>query len=98
VLNNTAAKWLAEKGSDRKMGARPLARLIDNKIKSPLSRRVLFGDLVNGGRVGIDVADDDLTFTVTEIPKPLTKEEKKALRAQRASEKTNDITENQTNQ
>jgi ATP-dependent Clp protease ATP-binding subunit ClpA len=97
-LNNTAAKWLAEKGYDRKMGARPLARLIDNKIKSPLSRRVLFGDLVNGGRVGIDVADDDLTFTVTEIPKPLTKEEKKALRAQRASEKTNDITENQTNQ
>ncbi len=98
VLNNTAAKWLAEKGYDRKMGARPLARLIDNKIKSPLSRRVLFGDLVDGGRVGIDVADDDLTFTVSEIPKPLTKEEKKALRAQRAAEKTDDITENQTNQ
>jgi ATP-dependent Clp protease ATP-binding subunit ClpA len=98
VLNNAAAKWLAEKGYDRKMGARPLARLIDNKIKSPLSRRVLFGDLVDGGRVGIDVANDDLTFTVSEIPKPLTKEEKKALRAQRAAEKTDDITENQTNQ
>jgi ATP-dependent Clp protease ATP-binding subunit ClpA len=98
VLNATAAKWLAEKGYDRKMGARPLARLIDNKIKSPLSRRVLFGDLVDGGRVNVDIADDDLTFTVSEIPKPLTKEEKKALRAQRASEKTNDITENQTNQ
>ena len=98
VLNNSAAKWLAEKGYDKKMGARPLARLIDNKIKSPLSRRVLFGDLVDGGRVGIDVADDDLTFTVSEIPKPLTKEEKKALRAQRAAGKTDDITENQTNQ
>jgi len=98
VLNNTAAKWLAEKGYDRKMGARPLARLIDNKIKSPLSRRVLFGDLVDGGRVSIDIADDDLTFTVSEIPKPLTKEEKKALRAQRAAEKTNEITENQTDQ
>jgi ATP-dependent Clp protease ATP-binding subunit ClpA len=98
ILNNTAAKWLAEKGYDRKMGARPLARLIDNKIKSPLSRRVLFGDLVDGGRVSIDVAADDLTFTVTEIPKPLTKEERKALKAQRAAEKLNEITENQTNQ
>jgi ATP-dependent Clp protease ATP-binding subunit ClpA len=98
VLNATAAKWLAEKGYDRKMGARPLARLIDNKIKSPLSRRVLFGDLVDGGRVNVDIADDDLTFTVSEIPKPLTKEEKKALRAQRAAEKINDITENQTDQ
>ena len=98
VLNTAAAKWLAEKGYDRKMGARPLARLIDNKIKSPLSRRVLFGDLVDGGRVSVDVADNDLTFTVTEIPKPLTKEEKKALRAQRAAEKTDDLTENQTNQ
>jgi ATP-dependent Clp protease ATP-binding subunit ClpA len=96
VLNATAAKWLAEKGYDRKMGARPLARLIDNKIKSPLSRRVLFGDLVNGGRVSVDVANDDLEFTVSEIPKPLTKEEKKALRAQRAAEKLNEITENQT--
>ena len=98
VLNATAAKWLAEKGYDRKMGARPLARLIDNKIKSPLSRRVLFGDLVNGGRVNIDIANDDLTFTVSEIPKPLTKDEKKALRAQRAAEKLNEITEDQTNQ
>jgi ATP-dependent Clp protease ATP-binding subunit ClpA len=98
VLNTAAAKWLAEKGYDRKMGARPLARLIDNKIKSPLSRRVLFGDLVDGGRVNVDVENDDLTFTVSEIPKPLTKEERKALKAQRAAEKLNEITENQTNQ
>jgi ATP-dependent Clp protease ATP-binding subunit ClpA len=103
VLSNSAAKWLADKGYDRKMGARPLARLIDNKIKSPLSRRVLFGDLVDGGRVNIDIADNDLTFTVTEIPKPLTKEEKKALKAQKALEaekvkEQNDITEDQTNQ
>jgi hypothetical protein len=59
---------------------------------------VLFGDLVDGGRVNVDITDDDLTFTVSEIPKPLTKEEKKALRAQRAAEKADDITENQTNQ
>jgi ATP-dependent Clp protease ATP-binding subunit ClpA len=98
VLSNPAAKWLADKGYDRKMGARPLARLIDNKIKSPLSRRVLFGDLVDGGRVNIDIVDNDLSFTVSEIPKPLTKEEKKALKAQREADKADEITENQTNQ
>ena len=98
VLSNSAATWLADKGYDRKMGARPLARLIDNKIKSPLSRRVLFGDLVNGGRVNVEVIDNELTFTVVEIPKPLTKEERKALKAQRAAEKLNETTENQTDQ
>jgi ATP-dependent Clp protease ATP-binding subunit ClpA len=103
VLSNTAAKWLADKGYDRKMGARPLARLIDNKIKSPLSRRVLFGDLVDGGRVNVDIVEDDLAFTVSEIPKPMSKEERKALKAQRAVEaeaakEDIDATEDQTNQ
>jgi ATP-dependent Clp protease ATP-binding subunit ClpA len=84
VASSQAVKWLAEKGYDKKMGARPLARLIDQEIKSPLSRRVLFGDLVNGGRVTVDVVDDCLSFTVTEIPKPLTKEQKKLLRINKA--------------
>jgi ATP-dependent Clp protease ATP-binding subunit ClpA len=78
VTDKTATKWLAAKGYDSKMGARPLARLIDEKIKSPLSRRVLFGDLVDGGRVTVTVENDELTFTVTPIPKPETKEERKA--------------------
>jgi ATP-dependent Clp protease ATP-binding subunit ClpA len=86
VVNAKATRWLADRGYDKKMGARPLARIIDNEIKSPLSRRVLFGDLVNGGRVTVDIVDDKLDFTVVEIPKPLTKEEKKALRAQRNAE------------
>jgi ATP-dependent Clp protease ATP-binding subunit ClpA len=89
VVNAKATRWLADRGYDKKMGARPLARIIDNEIKSPLSRRVLFGDLVDGGRVTVDIVDDKLDFTVVEIPKPLTKEEKKALRAQR-----NSVTEN----
>jgi ATP-dependent Clp protease ATP-binding subunit ClpA len=80
VLDSKATKWLAVKGYDKKMGARPLARLIDNEVKSPLSRRILFGDLVDGGRVNITVEGDKLAFTVTELPKPLTKEEKKALK------------------
>ena len=99
VINAKATRWLADRGYDKKMGARPLARIIDNEIKSPLSRRVLFGDLVDGGRVTVDIVNDKLDFTVVEIPKPLTKEEKKALRAQRATKVEDDvITENQTNQ
>jgi ATP-dependent Clp protease ATP-binding subunit ClpA len=89
VVNAKATRWLADRGYDKKMGARPLARIIDNEIKSPLSRRVLFGDLVNGGRVTVDIVDDKLDFTVVEIPKPLTKEERKALKAQRIAEAAN---------
>ena len=74
-------KWLAKKGYDRKMGARPLARLIDNSIKSPMSRKVLFGELVDGGRVGIKIVNNQLDFNITPLTKPLTKEEKKALKA-----------------
>lgn len=98
VLSAAATNWLAERGYDKKMGARPLARLIDNKIKSPLSRRVLFGDLVDGGKVTVNVEDNDLTFTVSAMPKPLTKEERKARKAAKeAAEETNEITENETN-
>lgn len=82
LADDSAVKWLAIKGYDKKMGARPLARVIDNEIKSPLSRRVLFGDLVNGGRVIVSAKDKQLTFTVAEMPRPLTKEERKALKAQ----------------
>jgi ATP-dependent Clp protease ATP-binding subunit ClpA len=101
VLNAKSTRWLAERGYDKKMGARPLARLIDNEIKSPLSRRVLFGDLVNGGRITIDIVDDKLNFTVTELPKPLTKAERKALKAQKILEISpmdeNVVENNQTN-
>ncbi len=101
ALTSTANKWLAEKGYDKKMGARPLARIIDNKIKSPLSRRVLFGDLVNGGLVTVDIVDDDIAFTVEELPKPLTKAERKAMKAQKlleTVEEVSDVTSSQADQ
>lgn len=94
VANAEVIRWLANKGHDRKMGARPLARLIDTSIKSPLSRRVLFGDLVSGGRVLVTIVDDAPSFEVTEFPKPLTKEEKKAKRAARVLKTTPIINEN----
>jgi ATP-dependent Clp protease ATP-binding subunit ClpA len=62
------------------MGARPLARVIDNKIKTPLSKRVLFGDLVDGGIVDISIVENEPSFVVTPMPKPLTKAERKALK------------------
>ena len=93
--------WLADKGYSPKMGARPLGRVINNKIKSPLSKRVLFGDLVDGGRVSITIKDGDVDFTVTPLPKPLTKAERKALKAKAIEEKTQneqDSTNSQENQ
>jgi ATP-dependent Clp protease ATP-binding subunit ClpA len=80
IPSEESVKWLVENGYDKKMGARPLSRLIDNKVKSPLSRRVLFGDLVNGGNVHVVLADNDLQFDITERARPLTKQERKALK------------------
>jgi ATP-dependent Clp protease ATP-binding subunit ClpA len=77
VLNNESVKWLADKGYDKKMGARPLARVIDNKIKSPLSRKVLFGELKDGGLIEVTVVDDDLQFEISPL---MTKQQKKALK------------------
>ena len=80
--NAETVDWLASKGYSKKMGARPLGRVIDNKIKTPLSKRVLFGDLVEGGIVDISIVDDEPTFSVTPMPKPLTKAERKAIKQQ----------------
>jgi len=57
-----AIDYLIEKGFDTKMGARPLARIIDDEIKQPLSRMILFGDLQGGGRVEVTVKDDKLVI------------------------------------
>jgi ATP-dependent Clp protease ATP-binding subunit ClpA len=51
VVKNSARKYLATKGYDKKMGARPMARLIESEISTPLADELLFGKLVNGGRV-----------------------------------------------
>jgi hypothetical protein len=59
------------------MGARPLSRLIDTKIKSPLSRKVLFGELQSGGIVNVTLNNNELVFSISEMPIPLTKEERK---------------------
>lgn len=59
-VDDKARKWLAEKGFDAKMGARPMARVINEQIKKPLADVVLFGDLANGGTVKVTVNKDGL--------------------------------------
>jgi len=51
-------EWLAKKGYDRFMGARPLARVIQDSIKRPLSEEILFGKLENGGKVRVTLRND----------------------------------------
>ena len=80
VADNNAVKWLAHKGYDSKMGARPLARIIDNKIKSPLSRKILFGELKDGGTVLLSVENDEIVFNIGPAQKQLTKAERKAMK------------------
>ncbi|MEM7745319.1 MAG: AAA family ATPase, partial [Pseudomonadota bacterium] len=57
-----AAEWIAAKGYDDKMGARPLSRVIQEHIKKPLAEELLFGKLSKGGIVRIDVEDGKLTL------------------------------------
>jgi ATP-dependent Clp protease ATP-binding subunit ClpA len=61
-LTEGARAWLARRGFDRLFGARPMARLIQTKIKQPLAEQLLFGDVNAGARVVIDERDDDLTI------------------------------------
>jgi len=95
-LQEDAVNYLAKKGYSKKMGARPLSRIIDNQIKTPLSKRVLFGDLVDGGKVMVSVNDGELEFSVSPMPKPLTKEEKKARKAKALAERTKDVQQEST--
>ncbi|NOS87760.1 MAG: ATP-dependent Clp protease ATP-binding subunit ClpA [Methylococcaceae bacterium] len=64
ALDTDARLWLAEHGCDPKMGARPMARLIQEKIKKPLANDLLFGKLAHGGHVRIFVENDDIAFAI----------------------------------
>ncbi|HEY7883400.1 MAG TPA: AAA family ATPase, partial [Cellvibrionaceae bacterium] len=68
-VTEAARKWLATHGYDEKMGARPMARLIQEKIKKPLAEQVLFGDLAGGGEVSVDVDTDTDSLIIDSQPK-----------------------------
>ena len=71
-----ARAWLAKNGYNPQMGARPMARLVQDKIKVPLSKEILFGKLESGGSVTVDMKDNDLVFTFTQ------KKEKKSRKVE----------------
>ncbi|MEM8766404.1 MAG: ATP-dependent Clp protease ATP-binding subunit ClpA, partial [Pseudomonadota bacterium] len=60
------AEWLADRGYDEKMGARPLGRVIQESIKKPLAEELLFGKLVKGGLVKVGVKDGELDLQIEE--------------------------------
>ncbi|MFD1882654.1 ATP-dependent Clp protease ATP-binding subunit ClpA [Paracoccus pacificus] len=64
-LTPEAAAWLGEKGYDDRMGARPLARVIQEHIKKPLAEELLFGRLTKGGVVRVNIRDDKPVFDIT---------------------------------
>ena len=68
-VTQKARTWLCEKGYDRAMGARPMARLIQEKLKKPLANEILFGKLEKGGSVTVSLnkKTDDLTFDYAKI-------------------------------
>jgi ATP-dependent Clp protease ATP-binding subunit ClpA len=63
-ISTKAKKALAELGYDKEMGGRPLARVITDRIKQPLTDMILFGELVDGGEVKIDYKKDEFSFEV----------------------------------
>lgn len=65
-LTKKAKKWLAKRGFDTKFGARPLQRLIQKEIKTPLVEEILFGKLVNGGEVVINIVNDSIKYKIND--------------------------------
>ncbi len=81
TLSDEAKAWLTERGYDRLFGARPMGRLIQEKVKQPLAEELLFGKLVGGGEVRVELKDDALAFEITPAaPKP------KAVRRRKGEE------------
>ncbi|WP_038176884.1 MULTISPECIES: ATP-dependent Clp protease ATP-binding subunit ClpA [Vibrio] len=62
-VSDDARHWLASRGYDKSMGARPMGRVVQDKLKKPLANELLFGSLVDGGTVKVDLKDDELKFT-----------------------------------
>ncbi|WP_169568603.1 ATP-dependent Clp protease ATP-binding subunit ClpA [Sneathiella limimaris] len=91
-LTDAAATWLAEKGYDQLNGARPLGRVIQEKIKKPLSEELLFGKLAKGGHVNIGLKKGELSFTI-ESTEDVNRREK--VERQKAGKKKDTKTDNQ---
>jgi ATP-dependent Clp protease ATP-binding subunit ClpA len=75
-LDDEARSWLTERGYDKLFGARPMGRLIQEKIKQPLAEELLFGKLIHGGEVAVHMKDGEPVFEVTPAPPKVSKPKK----------------------
>jgi ATP-dependent Clp protease ATP-binding subunit ClpA len=69
TVDESARLWLAEHGYDKAMGARPMSRLIQEKLKKPLAEELLFGCLVDGGHVDVTVRNGEIELDIKELVK-----------------------------
>jgi len=76
ALDQEAKDWLTARGYDKLYGARPMGRLIQEKVKQPLAEELLFGKLVHGGEVKVHVKDGALAFEITAAPPKKPKQRK----------------------
>lgn len=67
-VNDDVKAYLADKGYDKLMGARPMTRLITDELKKPLAQMILFGELTDGGVVRVSLQDGKLHFDTTPMP------------------------------
>jgi ATP-dependent Clp protease ATP-binding subunit ClpA len=74
TVDAAARKWLCKHGYDEKMGARPMARLVQEKLKKPLVDELLFGQLMKGGVVQVTEKNEEIVLTFGDA-KLLTQEE-----------------------
>jgi ATP-dependent Clp protease ATP-binding subunit ClpA len=82
-LDEEARKWLTDRGYDKLYGARPMGRLVQEKIKQPLAEELLFGKLVNVGEVKVRIKDNALSFEMTPAPPKLSKAKAKSAKAKK---------------
>ncbi len=66
IVDHAAREWLLKHGYDKEMGARPMARLIQEKIKKPLAEELLFGKLTNGGQILFTIKDSTLNYIISQ--------------------------------
>ncbi len=84
-LDDEAREWLTARGYDRLYGARPMGRLVQEKIKQPLAEELLFGKLVHGGEVKVRIKDNAPAFEITAAPPKAAKPRKAAGKAKKVA-------------
>lgn len=89
-LSKPARQWIAKKGYDPVMGARPLGRVIQEHLKKPLAEELLFGDLTRGGVVHVDLKDGKMVFSFEETKPPPKAKKTPAKKKPAAKKKTSD--------